>query len=67
MRSRNQLRRERNDLVCVALVILLMITGLVCGLVAQVVVNTGAAMGYGMIAVIAFVAALAIILERTAP
>ena len=67
MRSRNQLRRERNDLVCVALVILLMITGLVCGLVAQIVVNTGAAMGYGMIAVIAFVAALAIILERTAP
>lgn len=64
MRSRNQLRRERNGLVLVALTFALLLVAGVFGLLAQVQSNTGAGLGYGFVAVLAGVTALVIILEN---
>lgn len=64
MRSRSQLRRERNGLWLVALTFALILTGAVFGLLSQTAVNTGAALGYGFVAVMSFVTAFIIILEN---
>lgn len=66
MRSRNQLRRERNSLALFALFIALLITFVVTMGLAQVTVNTGAALGYGFVATMSLVSAVLILIERGA-
>ncbi len=63
MRSRSQLRRERNGLWLVALTFALILTGAVFGLLSQTTVNTGAALGYGFVAVMSLTTALLICVE----
>lgn len=63
MRSRSQLRRERTNLVLVALVLALTIVTAVFGLLAQTEINTGAALGYGMLSVMACVVCVTVLVE----
>lgn len=62
-RSRAYQRRERTNLVLAALVLALILVTAVFGLLAQTDINTGAALGYGMLAVMAAVIALTVIVE----
>ena len=67
MSSRSQLRRERNGLWLVALTFALILTGAVFGLLSQATVNTGAALGYALLAGPAFVAALILLMATSRP
>lgn len=62
-RSRAYQRRERTNLALAALVLALTLVAAVFGLLAQTEINTGAALGYGTLAVMAAVVALTVIVE----
>lgn len=63
MRSRNHMRRERTNLVLAALVLALTIVTAVFGLLAQTTINTGAALGYGVLSAMACVVCVVILVE----
>ena len=62
MTPRAQRRAARDTATCAAALVLTMF-GAACGLFAQLSHNTGAAMGYALLAGLAFVAALILLME----
>lgn len=63
-RSRAYKRRERTNLVLAALVLALTLVTAVFGLLAQTEINTGAALGYGLLSGLAAVVAFIVCLEE---
>ncbi len=63
MSSRAQRRRAARDTATCAVALVLTMLGAACGLFAQLSHNTGAAMGYALLAGLAFVAALILLME----
>ena len=62
-RSRAYKRRERTNIALVALVLALVLVTAVFGLMAQTEINTGAAIGYAMLAALAAGVCLATLIE----